>query len=455
AKAEKGLAVRDASREEKIIQKLTENVGEPGTSYIKRIYDGIFAASCQLEHGNYGVLGGVNLNSKSPFIHKAFGNDNYRVFRVAAEDLQGFAAENGLDGYNITIPHKVGIMKYLDEITPVAAAVGAVNTVTVRNGKKIGHNTDVAGFCDALAFHNITVRGKKVCVLGGGGASKAVCFACEKENAKEIVTVSRTGKIGYADTAAYADAEVLINCTPVGAGKGNADCPVDINAFNNLEAVYDLIYEPEMTRLVYEARQKGINARNGLYMLIAQAAYSHELFTGTCPGTEALENLYRAMSPERTVLIGMPGAGKTELGRLIAICDNASRADTDEMIENETGMRIPEIFEKYGATRFREIEKEVIKRLAADPPDVISFGGGAVLDKENRYYIKSMGKVYWVLRDAEKLDKAGRPLSVDLKKLAGERYPIYESLCDVKISNDGRISEALEKIMSIKEKSGH
>ncbi|NCA92901.1 hypothetical protein EOM82_06615, partial [bacterium] len=330
AKAEKGLAVRDASREEKIIQRLTENIGEPGTSYIKQIYDGIFAASRNLEHGNYGVLGGEKLNSKSPYIHKAFGNDNYKVFRVAAEDLQSFAAENGLDGYNITIPHKVGIMKYLDEITKEAEAIGAVNTVTVKNGKKIGHNTDVAGFCDALAFHNITVYGKKVCVLGSGGASKAVCFACEKENAKETVTVSRTGKIGYADTDAYADAEVLINCTPVGAGKGNADCPVDINIFKKLDAVYDLIYEPEMTRLVYEARQKGINAHNGLYMLIAQAAYSHALFGMPFPVRDVIDNLYREMTQKRTVLIGMPGAGKTELGRLLAASSHLSRADTDE-----------------------------------------------------------------------------------------------------------------------------
>ncbi len=393
-----------------------------------------------------GVLGGPGLNSKSPYIHKSFGDGDYQVYRAAPEELGRFVCESRLAGYNVTMPHKVSIMEYLDEISPEARCVGAVNTVAVKpDGKKIGYNTDILGFRDALAFHGIFVKNKKVCVLGSGGASKAVRYACEKENSKAVVVVSRSGEVNYSNTAAYADADVLVNCTPVGMGKGNAESPIDIGIFTRLTAVNDLIYDPNPTRLVYEARQRGINAHGGLYMLVAQAAYSRELFGEGFSGGDMIKTLYRELSPNTAVFIGMPGAGKTKLGKLAADAFGLSFADADEVIEKEMGMSITEIFDKFGEARFRELEKEAIKKLAENPPGVVSVGGGAVKDGDNRYYIKSMGRVYWVVRDIGLLDKTGRPLSIDLQKLACERYPLYESLCDVRLDNNGRISVPLER----------
>lgn len=395
--------------------------------------------------GRRGVVGGPGLVTQSPFIHAALGDGDYGAYRIAPEELGAFVAEKRLAAYNVTIPHKVKIMEFLDEISPEALEIGAVNTViTDKNGKTIGKNTDVDGFREALAFHGISVKNKKVCVLGSGGASRAVKNALEKEKAGEIVTVSRRGKVTYADTGAYADADVLVNCTPVGAGRGNAESPVNLDLFFRLGGVYDLIYNPDPTRLVYEAANRGIPAWGGLYMLLAQAAHARRLFGERPPEKGAIENLYQKMSRGGAVFIGMPGSGKTKAAQTVANLTGSQYADTDEMIEKETGMKIPEIFEKHGEAYFRNIEKAVIKRLAEtlSPPAVIAVGGGAVLDECNRYYLKSLGRVYWVIRDIEALDTAGRPLSKDLEKLAAKRYPLYESLCDEKIINDGKTAEA-------------
>lgn len=446
-KAKSGMAVFDPTREEKIIKRLTENTTPAGEEYIKTIYNTVFSSSRNAEKGKYGVVGGESLVSKSPDIHKAFGNENYFSFRVKPGDLCDFVKNSGLSGYNVTMPHKVAIMECLDEISPEAAEIGAVNTVVVKEDKKIGYNTDCLGFIEALKFHGISVAGKKVCVLGSGGSSKAVCFALKQEKAGEIVVVSRSGSVTYADTDAYADSQVLINCTPVGYGVGNGETPVCIDVFKNLEGVYDLIYHPDPTRLVFDARQKGINAHNGLYMLIAQAAHAHKLFGMPYLDEGIFKKLYKDLSSKRIVLMGMPGSGKTELGRLISTAFNLSRVDTDEMIEAETGMPVPEIITKHGVEHFRRIEKEVIKRLAQNPPDIVTLGGGAILDMDNRYYIKAMGNVLWIDRDTKKLERKRRPLSVDIEKLAKDRYPIYQSLCDVKISNNGHISDAFEEIV--------
>ncbi|NLN55142.1 MAG: shikimate dehydrogenase [Clostridiales bacterium] len=448
-KGENLIAVKDRRREEEIIKRLTENAGRQGETYIKHIYDSVFEASRNLEERKYGVVGGESLVSKSPFIHNAFGNPHYSAYPVKPEDLKSFVQNSDLSGYNVTMPHKVSVMEYLDEVSPEAKAIGAVNTVVVKGNKKIGYNTDYMGFIEALRYHRIRVDGKKVCVLGSGGASKAVRYALGQEKAKEIIVVSRAGEITYADTAVYADAEVLINCTPVGYGQGNSDTPVDISRYANLEGVYDAIYIPDPTRLVFEARQAGINAHNGLYMLIAQAAHSHRLFGLPYPEGGVIEGLYRRLSKKSIVLMGMPGSGKTELGKLLAISRNLSYADTDELIEAETGTPVPKIIKEYGEAYFREIEKSIIKKLSTNPPDVISLGGGAVKDKENRYLIKSMGRVFWIIRDIDSLATSGRPLSVDLEKLVKERYPIYESLCDEKINNNCRISEAFEEITKL------
>lgn len=404
----------------------------------------------------YGLIGAKLSHSFSKEIHNRLFDYDYELLELSVEELKDFFEKRDFIGINVTVPYKETVMQYLDDISIEAQQIGAVNTIINKDGKLYGYNTDFFGLKRLLCKNNISIEGKNVAVLGTGGTSKTANAVCKSLNAGEIITVSRsmkTGCITYSELYNRQERiDVIINTTPCGMFPDIDGCPVGVSQFSRLNAVADAVYNPLKTEFVLSAEEKDITAVNGLYMLVAQAAYAAELFTGeSC--SQKIEEVYSKIlfSKKNVVLIGMPGCGKTTVGKKIAKNIGFNFIDTDKLIVDREKISIPEIFERYGEVYFREREKEVIKEICTHSGAVIATGGGAVLNPENIRNLKRNGVVVFLDRPLEKITALkGRPLSADremLRKRYEERYPIYTSSADVKVSASDGVSENAEVIV--------
>lgn len=385
----------------------------------------------------YGLVGEKLSHSFSKELHEAFDNAVYGLFEIPKDEIDSYFEEADFEALNVTIPYKEVALRHCipDE---AAGEIGAVNTIVKRDGKLYGYNTDYLGVEYMLKLSGISVSGKKVAVLGSGGTSKTVRYVCKRAKAAEIVTVSRNaseaGFVSYSQKAMYSDCDVLINTTPVGMFPNISDSPVSLDDFTNLEAVVDVVYNPLRTRLVYEARKRGIKAVNGLSMLVAQGFYAEELFKGHKEDESFVQavllNIIRRR--ENMVFIGMPGCGKTTSGRLTSEKTGRPFYDTDHEFEKTYGEKPGAYIEKYGEKAFRKLETEVIKNIAGMNGAVISTGGGSILDPGNVRLLKQNGRLIFIDRPLSQLSTEGRPLSQGgkLEKLYEERRPLYLAAAD-------------------------
>jgi len=401
----------------------------------------------------YCLIGERLPHSFSKLIHASLGLDYSLVELADAEAVEAFVKDNTFAGYNVTIPYKKTVMPFLDALDASAVAAGAVNTVVKREGKSIGYNTDVPGMAAGLRAIGADLKGKKVMILGSGGtASTAVCLAKE-QGAREIVTVSRTGAVNYGNYSLHGDAEVLINCTPAGMYPHNQDSPADLSALPGVRYVFDAVYNPLTTRLVADARKRGLAASCGLSMLVAQAVIAENIFFGSevfDVGEQTAQTVtYIDQLQYNIVLVGMPSAGKTSVGQALAERMGKRFVDTDAVIEETAGKPIPEIFQNSGETAFRALEKDAVRRVSREFGQVIATGGGAVLNADNRAELRQNGIVFWLIRDLEKLSMEGRPLSRDmdsLKAMEKIRFPLYNEIKDYAAENGGEIEACVRKI---------
>jgi len=395
--------------------------------------------------------------SLSTEIHKSFGNDKYELKEIDKKDLKKFFEERKFENINITAPYKIESIKYLDSISNLAKQVGCVNTVINQNGRLIGYNSDVYGLICAIKHFSIDVENKHVLVLGSGGASKAAQYACNVLNAKKIFVVSRSGDINYSNVYDL-DANVIINATPFGTEQIDNNTLIDISKFNNLESVIDMVYNPLNTALMQQAKSLGLKHINGLFMLVDQARISEKLFNKKIDSEidtsyEESVDVYNKIKLgfENIVLVGMPGVGKTTLGKELAKRIGKSFVDIDDEIEKREGMIIPDIFSTKGEDEFRRIESEVIKDVCLNANQVIASGGGAILSENNRFYMQLKGTIVWIRRDVSKLETKGRPLSKNeeaLKIILKSRYEIYKNIADFGIDiNDRSIDDCVEEIV--------
>lgn len=387
----------------------------------------------------YGLLGRRLGHSWSVPIHQSLGCGGYRLIELEPEALGPFLAREDVGGLNVTIPYKRDVMPFCDVIDPAAAAIGSVNTLVRREGKLYGYNTDIDGFLYMLRRAGISLAGKKAVILGSGGASLTARAAALQENAREIAVVSRSGPDNYENLHRHADAEVLINTTPVGMWPGLEGRPVDLTRFPGLEAVADVIYNPTRTSLLLQAENMGLRRSGGLPMLVKQAAAAEErFFAGTIPDAET-EKLIARLRQDRAniVLVGMPGCGKTTVGAELARLSGKPFADLDGEIVRRAGKPIPEIFSQEGEGAFRELESRALAEVCAKSGQVIATGGGAVLRAENRAALRRTGRVYWLRRDLNRLPTGGRPLSQagSLEEMYRVRKPLYHEAADVVIDN--------------------
>lgn len=400
---------------------------------------------------SYGLCGRTLKHSYSKIIHEYLGNDNYELLSLEKDELYELFESKNFNALNVTIPYKQDALNLCDMVSDEAKAIGSVNTVVNKDGTLYGYNTDYFGFVYMLNRAGITLKDKKVVILGSGGTSLTARAVCKGEGARETIIVSRKGEVNYNNVSDHADADVLINTTPVGMYPDNGRTPVDLSMFNNLSGVVDVIYNPIRTALVIEAEKLGIPATTGLPMLVAQAVRAHEYFFDTKLSDRVIEEVYYKclMKILNVIFIGMPGCGKTSIGKAYANLSGRSFLDTDVFVE-QAGMPIPQIFEKYGEQVFRDKETAAIEMLSSMSEKVIATGGGAVKRKKNVELMKQNGVVVYLKRDLDKLSTDGRPLSQGgierINQLYSERYELYESAADITVKTHEDVDECAGRL---------
>lgn len=388
----------------------------------------------------YGCIGEKLSHSFSAEIHACLADYEYVIREIPREELAAFMTARDFKAINVTIPYKQDVMPYLDEIDPIAAAIGAVNTIVNRGGRLYGYNTDFAGMQALLHRAGIDPMGRKVLVLGSGGTSKTALAVANALGAREIIRVSRSAKDGcitYEDALSlHADTEIILNTTPCGMYPEPNAQPIDLSHFPHLLGVVDAIYNPLRSRLVRQAQSLGIPATGGLYMLVAQAAVAVEHFLDTTVDDKKIEKVYRRIvgDKQNLVLIGMPGCGKTTLGKQLAHKRGMAFVDTDDLIREQAGTDIPTIFAEQGEAGFRDVESAVIRSLESVQHTVIATGGGAILREENVNVLRANGRLCFLDRPFDALvTTADRPLSSNsdlLRQRYNERYDLYRAAAD-------------------------
>ena len=362
-------------------------------------------------------------------------------------------------GINVTIPYKKDVIPYLDEMDESAKAIGAVNTIINVDGKLKGYNTDFGGFLYMVKAHNVHMEGKKVLIIGNGGACAAVKAVCKHENAKDIVIVSRSvnrGTIGYDEMyTSHLDADIVVNTSPVGMFPNIVNAPIDVSWFHKLECVLDVVYNPILTRLCFEAQEADIKRVIGLEMLIAQAKYTFEIFENMSFDDSIIDEIKKEMLKDRCniVLIGMPSAGKTTIGKMLEEKLGKEFFDLDDMIIAKAGKSIPEIFQESGETGFRAIETEVAIEASKMNNKIIATGGGVVKHKVNMDFLRLNGITIFIDRDIDKLISSdpNRPLSSSkqaLQQMYKERYPLYQKYATYIAVNNANIEETVDDIVN-------
>lgn len=403
-----------------------------------------------------GLIGRKLGHSYSCQIHHAIADYSYDLWELEPEQLAPFLQKGDFAGVNVTIPYKQQVIPYLDDLSDTARAIGAVNTIVNRSGRLYGDNTDLAGMIALIRRLGLELHGKKVLILGTGGTSKTARAAAQQLGAAEVYRLSRSGRedaVTYEEARRlHGDAAVLINTTPCGMYPAVEDCPLDPADFPRLEGVVDAVYNPLRTNLVLAARERGIPAQGGLYMLAAQAVYAGALFRGCQAAQADIDLAYRTVlrQVENIVLIGMPSAGKTTVGQLLARRTGKKFTDTDTLAEQRIGMTIADYFRTSGEEAFRAREQETVAEVSAAGGQIIATGGGAILRRENLTVLRRNGLLVFLDRPIEQLTATvDRPLASDreaLRRRYEERYALYRAAADVYIKNDGSPEEAADQI---------
>ena len=401
----------------------------------------------------FGLLGRKLSHSISPEIHNLLCDYEYVLFEREPDELDEFFEKQEFSGLNVTIPYKKDVIKYCAELSETAKKIGSVNTITVRpDGTLYGDNSDYFGFSYMVEQSGVQIKDKTVLILGTGGASLTVKAVVEDMDAKEIISVSRTGAVNYDNVYDYQNADVIINTTPVGMYPHNGERVIDLSRFPALSGCLDLIYNPSLTPFLYDAKNLGVPYANGLTMLVAQAHMSAEKFIDSHIPEEKIEQIVTQLASVRKniVLIGMPGCGKSTVSALLGQALKREVVDTDSLVVENEKRSIPEIFASDGEEYFRACETKAVSDCTKKSTLIIATGGGAVLREENRYFIKQNSFVVWLKRDFNRLAMEGRPLSKsidDIKKIEQVRTPVYASLADAEIEVDDDPQVTLSKIL--------
>ena len=395
------------------------------------------------------LIGEKLSHSYSKEIHNFCGL-NYTLKEIVRCGVGDFVKNSDYHGFNVTIPYKKDVLPFLDEVSSEAIKMGAVNTVLNKNGKLYGFNTDVDGVEYTFKRKGINLLSKKVLILGTGGASKAIDFVCKKHGA-EYIFVSRNGEINYQNCYDISGVDIIVNATPVGMYPFFNQSPIDLSKFNNLEFVFDLIYNPQKTLLIKQAETLNIEHSNGLPMLVEQALKAQDIWLSKTHTEKDTEEIISRLCNDKlnVALMGMPGCGKSTVGKALADSLGKEFIDLDEQITLYKGKTPSEIITEQGEKEFRDIESEVLSKIALKSGAVISLGGGAVIREENRKALSLNSVTVYIKRDLALLESDNRPLSkkVGVEELYKQRKEFYET-ADIVINNDKSIEDCVKEIVS-------
>lgn len=397
-----------------------------------------------------GLLGRKLGHSYSPQIHERLGSYDYRLFEAEPEELENFLKTADFHGINVTIPYKKAVIPHLTFLSEEAGCIGAVNTVVRKNGGLYGYNTDCYGFMYMVKSTGIDVKGLKAIILGSGGASLTAVYVLKCLGAAEVVVISRSGENNYKNISRHFDADIIVNATPVGMYPNNGETLLNLENFKNCRCVLDVVYNPDLTGILLQAESLGIPFENGLSMLVAQAKKAAEIFMDTeIPDSiiPEITNQLRAQM-KNIVLIGMPGCGKSSVGKILANSLNRPFFDADEEFEHTLGISPAEYITRYGEAEFRKKEQAVLSELCKKSGCVISTGGGCVTVKSNYPILHQNSSIVWVRRNTSLLPTDGRPLSQAgaISDMYINRAPLYAAFSDVQVKNESDITDTADKI---------
>ena len=390
----------------------------------------------------YGLLGRKLGHSLSPQIHALLCDYEYKLYPTEPENLDKFFSDKALKGFNITIPYKIEAYNRCAELSETAKKIGSVNTILRRADDTLyGDNTDYFGFDYMAKKCGCDFEGKKVLILGSGGASLTVFHVARDNGAREIVTVSRSGENNYSNISRHYDADIIVNTTPVGMYPNNGERLIDLSKFTKCKKALDLIYNPARTVFLLDAQRLGIGCINGLYMLVAQALRAAEIFTGESIPLSRIDEIYSEIisNQKNITLVGMPGCGKSTCAVLLSQITGRECIDTDALVVEASGESIPDIFAKYGEAEFRLRETEAVRSAGKLAGKIIATGGGAILKEENRIALRENSTVIFLKAPVDTLATDGRPLSNDgaaLQKMLEQRLPLYEATADFTVEVD-------------------
>ena len=390
-----------------------------------------------LRDGVFGLVGYPLGHSFSLEIQKHFNLINYELFSLNELEFEEFLSLKAFDGINVTIPYKEKVIKFCDELSEAALAIGSVNTVINRNGILYGDNTDYLGMQETLDYFDINLTNKDVLILCTGRTSKTASYIVKQNKARSITFVSRNkkeGAISYQDIRKH-NASVLINTTPVGMSPINHNSPLLKEDLLNIKVVIDVVYNPLKTKLILDALSLNILAYNGLLMLISQAYYATKLFINEPLSKDLIYNTYHSLLKEKTnlVLIGMPGSGKTTIARKLSFKKEV--VDLDELISLEANLSIDNIFKNYGEPYFRKLESKIVEKISQNNSQIIATGGGVILNEANISSLRQNGLIFYLKRPLNLLQlDYNRPLVQDtnaLSLLYHQRKELYEEAADI------------------------
>ena len=399
----------------------------------------------------YGLIGAKLGHSYSKIIHEMLCGYHYDLCPLPTEEeARAFLAKRQFKAINVTIPYKKLVMEYCSYIDPRAKAIGAVNTVVNKNGLLYGYNTDYLGFAHLCDAHGVNFAGRTVLILGTGGTHNTTSAVARDKGAAKVLTVSRhpdpeTGELSYAE-AVRSGAQIVINTTPAGMYPNVGVCNLDVAAMPGLEAVVDVVYNPDKTELILRAEEAGVPVTvGGLEMLVAQAVYAAEYFLDR-KFEDAPAEIRRITAALRRdtlniALIGMPSSGKTTLGKALSEVLDVPYCDTDHHLCERLGMDVATMVERWGWEGFRSRESESL-RLASEElagRGVVATGGGMVLAEANRRYMREHGRVFFLsapvevlaarLRrnplEAQRPSLTGKSLDDEVREVLEARLPLY------------------------------